>query len=25
LNIFYPKGRNYLVSPSGEPAYTKRF
>ncbi len=27
LNVFrgyYPKGRNYLVSPSGEPAYTKR-
>jgi uncharacterized protein len=21
----YPKGRNYLVSPSGEPSYTKRF
>lgn len=22
---YYPKGRNYLVSPSGIPAYTKRF
>ena len=22
---FYPKGRNYLVSPSGAPGYTKRF
>ena len=22
---YYPKGRNYLVSPSGAPAYTKRF
>ena len=28
LNVFrsyYPKGRNYLVSPSGAPAYTKQF
>ncbi|MBI2316147.1 MAG: ATP-binding protein [Betaproteobacteria bacterium] len=28
LEVFrghYPKGRNYLVSPSGTPAYTKRF
>lgn len=22
---YYPKGRNYLVTPSGAPAYTKRF
>jgi hypothetical protein len=22
---YYPKGRNYLVTPSGDPAYTKRF
>jgi len=22
---FYPKGRNYLVSPSGDPGYAKRF
>ena len=22
---YYPKGRNYLVTPSGEPAYTKRY
>jgi len=22
---FYPKGRNYLVTPSGDPPYTKRF
>ena len=22
---YYPKGRNYLVSPSGATAYTKRF
>jgi hypothetical protein len=22
---YYPQGRNYLVSPSGEPGYTKRF
>ena len=22
---YYPKGRNFLVSPSGAPAYTKRF
>jgi hypothetical protein len=22
---YYPKGRNYLVTPSSEPAYTKRF
>ena len=22
---FYPKGKNYLVSPSGDPGYTKRF
>ena len=22
---YYPKGRNYLVSPSGEPGYAKRF
>jgi predicted AAA+ superfamily ATPase len=22
---FYPKGRNFLVTPSGDPAYTKRF
>jgi hypothetical protein len=22
---YYPYGRNYLVSPSGEPGYTKRF
>jgi len=22
---YYPRGRNYLVSPAGEPAYTKRF
>jgi hypothetical protein len=21
---YYPSGRNYLVTPSGEPAYTKR-
>ena len=28
LRVFrdaYPKGRNYLVTPSGDPAYTKRF
>ncbi len=28
LRVFrdsYPNGRNYLVSPSGDPAYTKRF
>ena len=22
---YYPKGRNYLVTPSGDPAYTKRY
>jgi len=22
---YYPRGRNYLVTPSGDPAYTKRF
>jgi predicted AAA+ superfamily ATPase len=22
---FYPKGRNYLVTPSGDPAYTRRY
>lgn len=22
---YYPKGRNYLITPSGEPAYTKRY
>jgi predicted AAA+ superfamily ATPase len=22
---YYPKGRNYLVTPSGDPAYTRRF
>jgi hypothetical protein len=22
---YYPKGRNYLLTPSGDPAYTKRF
>ena len=22
---YYPKGRNYLVTPSGDPAYSKRF
>jgi hypothetical protein len=22
---YYPNGRNYLVTPSGDPAYTKHF
>jgi hypothetical protein len=22
---YYPNGRNYLVTPSGDPAYTKQF
>ena len=25
FRTYYPKGRNYLVTPSGEPAYVKRF
>jgi hypothetical protein len=25
LRSHYPKGRNYLVSPSGDPAYTRRY